>query len=733
MEKIRGTVDTIIFASQDGKFAVFKLSPEKLTTKISVTINGMAPLVGQLLELDGEWVHHPKFGQQFKASGIKIVAPTETAGIEKFLASGAVAGIGPAMAKRIVDIFGEKTLEIMAKTPNDLLKVPGIGKKTVEKIAISYQEQSELSEIMVWLENHGISGTYAGKIFAKYGSFAIDIMEKDIYRLFHDIDGIGFLTADKIAFNLGINKDDRKRIISGIDYTLMQLCANGHCCVPEKTLVEKTAKILQLNTQSVYQIVKERIEDTSLNTEQLGSEVLIYPPYLYHAEKKVASRLLELQKSSKPLDENNIALFIKVWEKDNKIKLAEKQKEAIKACLRHGVFVLTGGPGTGKTTVVKGILSILKAQGLKIRLAAPTGRAAKRLSETTGQRALTIHRLLEAGSVDSSDGNNVDSPQLGFAKDIDDQLDADAIILDEVSMVDIVLMQHFLNAVPDGCRIILVGDTDQLPAVGPGSVLKDIIRSDVIPSIRLTEIFRQAQTSMIIQNAHTINSGRLPDIRQQFDDFIFYEIDDDNAIAAKILELCSVQLPKQGYNVMKDVQVLSPMHRLTCGVENLNTLLQEALNPPNPFSEEVKVGSQIFRTGDKVMHIRNNYQKNVFNGDIGFISDIGSGIKDKNLKLTVDFFERAVVYEKNELGELTLAYASSVHKSQGSEYKVVIIPLCTSHYIMLQRNLLYTAITRAKEKVILIGSKKALFTAVQSNRTQKRYTLLAERLAKKLV
>lgn len=721
MEKICGTVDTIIFASQDNRFTVLKLSPEKLSTQITVTLNGIAPLIGQLLEIEGEWVKHPKFGQQFKATTYKTVAPTEISGIEKFLASGAINGIGPAMAKKIVAEFGEKTLEIIAKSPNELLKIPGIGKKTAEKISTSYLEQSELTEIMVWLENHGISNTYAGKIFAKYGSFAIDIMEKDIYRLFQDIEGIGFLTADKLAFNLGIQREDKQRIISGIDYALMQLCNNGHCCIPEMALVDKTAKILQVNNQIIFTILKERIDNGSLNTEVVGGETLIYPPYLYYAEKKVATRLLQLQQATEPLSEDNLSLFIKVWEKDNQIQLAQKQKEAIKACLHHGVLVLTGGPGTGKTTVIKGILSILKAQGLKIRLAAPTGRAAKRLSETTGQKALTIHRLLEANNLAQDD-----NLQLGFSKDIDDQLDADVIILDEVSMVDIVLMHHFLNAVPDGCRIILVGDTDQLPAVGPGSVLKDIIRSQKIPAIRLDEIFRQAQTSMIIQNAHIINAGRLPDLRKQYSDFVFYELNDDTSITQKILDLCTKDLPHEGFDVLKDVQILSPMHRFLCGVENLNLMLQEQLNPKKN-QDELKYSSQTFRVGDKVMHIRNNYQKNVFNGDIGFIQDIN------NEKLTVDYFDHIVTYEKNELNELTLAYASSVHKSQGSEYKVVIIPLSTSHYIMLQRNLLYTAITRAKQKVIIIGSKKALMTAIQSNRTQKRYTLLAERLAHKLI
>ena len=721
MEKICGTVSTIIFSSADNSFTVLKLSPEKLSTQITVTLNAPAPLIGQLLELEGDWVKHPKFGQQFKATICKAIAPTEVSGIEKFLASGVIAGIGPAMAKRIVAEFGEKTLEVIEKTPKELLKISGIGQKTADKISASYLEQSELSEIMLWLENHGLSSTYAGKIFAKYGSFAIDVMEKDIYRLSQEIEGIGFLTADKLAFNLGIQKDDKQRIISGIDYTLTLLCNNGHCCVPDTTLVNKTAKVLQLDNSHIFNVLQERIHDNSLNTETLAGQTLIYPPYLYTAEKKVAKRLIDLQKNSEPLSDENTNLLIKVWEKDNQIYLADKQKEAIIASLRHGVFVLTGGPGTGKTTVVKGILSILKAQGLNIKLAAPTGRAAKRLSETTKQKAVTIHRLLEANNL-----NDDKSPQLGFTKDIDDQLDADVIILDEVSMVDIVLMYHFLNAVPDGCRLVLVGDTDQLPAVGPGSVLKDIIRSEIIPAIRLNEIFRQAHTSMIIQNAHTINAGRLPDINHHYSDFEFYELDDDNLITQKILDLCTNKLPNEGFDILRDVQILSPMHRFTCGVENLNTLLQATLNPKKE-QPEIKSGSQIFRVGDKVMHIRNNYQKNVFNGDIGFISAIG------NEKINVDFLDHIVTYEKNELNELTLAYASSVHKSQGSEYKIVIIPLSTSHYIMLQRNLLYTATTRAKEKVIIIGSKKALTTAVQSNRTQKRNTLLAERLAQKLI
>ncbi len=718
MEKIEGSVQSVIFASSDGRFCVFRLQPEQQNTSITATVNAPAPLIGQNVCVEGEWVSHPRFGQQFKACRITVSAPSSADGIERFLASGALDGIGPVMAKRIINKFGKDTLQIIENEPGRLCEIGGIGKKTLKKIVDSYNEQGELRDIMIWLEAHGVSSTYAGRVFDVYGSFAIELMENDPYRLASDIDGIGFLTADQVAGQLGIQKNDDNRITAGIDFSLQQIAGNGHCCVPEEMVVAKTAKLLNVDDESVRLRLKAEITANRLYTEYIGGEQLIYPDYLYFAEKQVAQKLLDLNNNADSLSLDSAAEITTKWEQSSNITLAQKQRESIDAVLQHGVFVLTGGPGTGKTTVIRGILAVLQHFGLQILLGAPTGRAAKRLTESTGQRAVTIHRLLEATGINYDD-------EAAFGKDSDEPLDADVIIIDEVSMVDIVLMQHFLNAVPTGCRIVLVGDVDQLPAVGPGAVLKDILRSQVIFSLKLDEIFRQAQESMIIHNAHAINAGRMPDCSSS-KDFIFQEIENDELTAQEIVTLCKDKLPQNGYNSLIDVQVLSPMHRLPCGVSNLNKLLQAALNPATRDKKEYKTAVQSFRVGDKVMQTKNNYEKNVFNGDIGFIKEITAE------KIIVKYAEADVDYQLAECNQLILAYAMSVHKSQGSEYKIVILPLTAGHFIMLQRNLLYTAVTRAKEKVIILGTKKALFTAVQNNRTQKRYTLLAERLAHKI-
>ncbi|WP_196599977.1 SF1B family DNA helicase RecD2 [Pectinatus frisingensis] len=718
MEKIEGSVQSVIFASSDGRFCVFRLQPEQQNTSITATVNAPAPLIGQNVCVEGEWVSHPRFGQQFKACGITVSAPSSADGIERFLASGVLDGIGPVMAKRIINKFGKDTLQIIENEPGRLCEIGGIGKKTLKKIVDSYNEQGELRDIMIWLEAHGVSSTYAGRVFDVYGSFAIELMENDPYRLAADIGGIGFLTADQVAGQLGIQKNDDNRITAGIDFSLQQITGNGHCCVPEEMVIAKTAKLLNIDDENIRLRLKAEITANRLYTEYIGGEQLIYPDYLYFAEKQVAQKLLELNDRAEPLSLESADQITADWEQNSNITLAQKQRESIDAVLQHGVFVLTGGPGTGKTTVIRGILAVLQHFGLQILLGAPTGRAAKRLTEATGQRAVTIHRLLEATGINYDD-------EAAFGKDSDEPLDADVIIIDEVSMVDIVLMQHFLNAVPAGCRIVLVGDVDQLPAVGPGAVLKDILRSQVIFSLKLDEIFRQAQESMIVYNAHAINAGRMPDCSSS-KDFIFQEIEKDELTAQEIVTLCKDKLPQNGYNSLTDVQVLSPMHRLPCGVSNLNKLLQAALNPAARDKKEYKTAVQSFRVGDKVMQIKNNYEKNVFNGDIGFIKEITAE------KIIVKYAEADVDYQSAECNQLILAYAMSVHKSQGSEYKIVILPLTAGHFIMLQRNLLYTAVTRAKEKVIILGTKKALFTAVQNNRTQKRYTLLAERLAHKI-
>ena len=713
VETIAGVVDAITFKSDDNSFSVFRLRPELTGTTITVVGNMAYPLLGEDVEVTGDWVEHRRFGKQFKAVSCRRIPPTTEKGIQRYLASGVITGIGTTMAERLVKHFGSHTLEIMELHPHRLTEVEGIGKKKAKMIAQSYTAQGELREIMVFLEFCGLSGSLGPKVVSLFGASALDIIKENPYRLASEVEGIGFRKADQVAMSLGLEKTHHDRIFAGILYTLTTVSQSGHCCVPEEVINAEAAQLLQVDTLAVADAVRDMISDNALLTETFQGMELIYPPWLHDAEKFTASRLLEIRDCALPIEEGDYRRSVKQWEQAEKVTLAEEQRQAVISALSHGVLVLTGGPGTGKTTTIRGIIALLEAQGCQILLGAPTGRAAKRLSEATGRPAATLHRLLEAA------GGKEGAPL--FMRNESNPLEADVVIVDEASMMDISITSNLLKAIPDGCRLILVGDIDQLPAVGPGSVLKDIIRSRSVPVVRLTEVFRQSGESIIIHNAHRINKGLPPDLNTT-GDFLFIEILDSQEAANKVVTLCVTELPQQGFDPIEDIQVLSPMHRHDCGVENLNQKLQAALNPSHPMKDEIKATNVTFRTGDKVMQMKNNYTKSVFNGDIGVITAIDSGL------IYVRYPDSAAVYDKQEIGELHLAYAMSVHKSQGSEYPIVILPVTAAHRVMLQRNLLYTAVTRAKERVILVGTKEALAAALANDRTKRRYTLLAERL-----
>ncbi|MEG1726520.1 MAG: ATP-dependent RecD-like DNA helicase [Acidaminococcaceae bacterium] len=712
MDELEAIIETVVFQAGDGKFCVFKVQSSSLG-KVAVVYRGVPPFVGEQVKLTGHWGEHPKFGRQFQASTCQIVQPSSVVGMERFLGSGAVKGIGRAMAARIVAHFGTTTLQVLSTTPERLAEVAGIGKKKAAVIGESYAGLSDLRELMLYLEEHGISASYAPKLQAVYGATVVKRIEANPYCLATEVAGIGFRTADRIALAMGLAYSAPERIKAGLEFALTQAAAAGHTCVPESILLAETTKMLQIDSEEINSVFQQLLTEDLLRTEEVGGLRLIYPEYLYRAETGVARRLLYLRDKINRLLNVDYQGIITTWEAAESISLAEAQKEAIRASLEHGVFVLTGGPGTGKTTVVKGILAVLEKAGCKILLAAPTGRAARRLADSAGHPASTVHRLLEY---------TPNGEKMFFGRNEETPLEADAIIVDEASMLDIVLMHSLLKAVPVGCRLILVGDVDQLPSVGAGSVLKDIIRSQKMPVVRLENIFRQAALSPIVRNAHRINRGLMPECQPQ-SDFAFEAFEDEPAAAAYIVETYARLIEHNGWQT---VQVLSPMHKNPCGVQNLNKLLQERTNPPSVSRAEVVAPSNILRVGDKVMQIRNNYEKDVFNGDIGKIKFINGR------NVTVAYPERqegeTVEYGPAELDELQLAYAMSVHKSQGSEYGIVIMPLVRSHYMLLQRNLLYTAITRAKQQVLLVGSGAAMNTAVSNDKTRKRYSLLAERL-----
>ena len=722
LEDLQGQIERITFHNDETGFTIARLKVKGFRELITAVGNLMAPVPGQVLHATGEWTTHPQFGEQFKIIRYQTLVPATVAGIEKYLGSGLVKGIGPVMAKRIVKAFGKETLDVIEESVERLREVEGIGEKRVGMIGKAWSDQKEIREVMVFLQGHGVSAGYATKIFKQYRNQSIEVVKENPYRLATDIFGIGFITADKIAENLGFAKDSPLRAEAGILYVLSQLSNEGHVYYPREGLLEKSCEILGVdrkiisealsNLASLKRIVVETL--TEETDEAVESAAAVYLYSFHVCEVGIASRLKKLQSAPHSRRKIDAEKAVEWVQKQLSMSLAPNQIEAVKSAVNSKVMVITGGPGTGKTTIIKAILTIFGRLGIDILLAAPTGRAAKRMSEATGREAKTIHRLLEF------------SPQkMGFQKNEENPLKCDLLVIDEASMIDTVLMYQLLKAVPVDATLILVGDVNQLPSVGPGSVLKDIIDSGAVPVATLTEIFRQAQDSTIIVNAHLINSGVMPRLQPSDEgrnDFYFIEKTEPEDALRIILELVGGRIRKAfGFDPIDDVQILTPMNRGMVGTTNLNVELQKALNPRE---DGVTRGGRNFRVDDKVMQIRNNYDKEVFNGDIGRIIRIDTEMQE----LTITFDGRSVVYDYSDLDELVLAYAVSVHKAQGSEYPCVVIPLLTQHYILLQRNLLYTAITRGKRLVIVVGSKKALGIAVKNDKTQKRFTWLKNRL-----
>ncbi len=708
---LEGTVERIVYASPETGYAVVRLREKDGMRIVTAVGNLGATRPGEMVRITGQWISDKRYGLQFKAESYLSLVPATLEGIERYLGSGMIKGIGPVFARRLVEKFGDKTLEIIERHPEKINEVEGIGPVRVRQIVKAWEDQKQIRDVMIFLQSHGVSPTYAIKIFKQYGDKTISIVNENPYRLATDIYGIGFRTADRIAQNMGIDPNSQVRAEAGILHVLNELVEEGHCFYYREPLIEKAQEILSIDGPILDQALDSLARAQRIVIEE-RAERPVYLRQLYTAETEVAQRLVDLV--SRPVEAQEISLdrAFQQAEEMGAIHLAIGQREALEKSLACRVLVITGGPGTGKTTVLKSIVQVHETTGSRVLLGAPTGRAAKRLSEATGHDAKTIHRLLEY------------SPRHGrFQRNQHRPLNTGLVIIDEASMIDIALMYHLVLALPPEGSLILVGDVDQLPSVGPGSVLRDVIESKRIEVVRLTEIFRQAQTSLIVVNAHRVNGGDFPYFEKSGrSDFYFIDREEPEKALETIKYLCHKRIPEGfGFHPVDDIQVLSPMHKGIIGVSNLNRELQALLNPRG---ESLQRGESTFRIGDKVMQIRNNYERDVYNGDIGRIVSIDH----LNRELEVRFEDHPVVYPFGDLDEIVLAYATSVHKSQGSEYPAVVVPILTQHYVMLQRNLLYTAITRAKRLVILVGTKKALSIAIKNDQIQRRYCLLTERL-----
>lgn len=728
--EIQGIVEDVIYRNEANGYTVGRL----YTSDGSITFVGQVPYIqtDQPVLLKGEWIYHNKFGEQFQFQSMETIMPTTTKGIENYLGSGLIPHIGPKTATRIVERFGEKSLDIIQYYPERLLEIEGIGKKKLRVIMESFDEQREIREVMVALQEFNISPNQSMKIYREYGNETLKVIRENPYRMAEDIHGMGFRTADEIAEKVGLEKSSPHRLQAGLKYVLTRAAGEGHCYLPHGDLMDKAAGLLQIGKEGLDDSLTALILGKSFHLVENGEERIVYYMPYHMAENSVAKVLVELSLVEQDEIVGDVEKALDNLEKGQDFTFGRRQREAVQSVLSHGVTVITGGPGTGKTTIINAIIALMEAEGKEILLAAPTGRAAKRITETTGREARTIHRLLEISYQDES---------LQFNKNEEEPLDADVVIVDEMSMVDILLMNQLLKAIKPGTRLILVGDVDQLPSVGAGNVLRDIIDSGVIKVVRLDEIFRQGEESMIIVNAHLVNRGEKPLLNEKDKDFFFVYKDTGPEVRETIVQLCLQRLPDfYKLDPIKDIQVLSPMRKGDTGVSALNKALQEAINPPSKNKSEKAMGDELFREGDKVMQIRNNYKaawtinkggfrteegEGVFNGDFGYVMEIDN---DEGTMTVIFDDDREVEYSFNQLDELRLAYATTIHKSQGSEFPCVVIPVFSGPPMLLTRNLLYTAITRARDLVVLVGHHRYLNQMIRNNLIRERYSSLDRKI-----
>ncbi len=715
MDKLRGTVERFVFLNEQSGYAVLRLTAEGRQQTAVGVIDGS--LLGQEVELTGSWITHRQYGRQFEFSSFRPLSPMNVVGLEKYLGSGIIRGVGPQTARRIVEHFGVNVVNVLEKDPERVKEVAGIGANRASLVAEAFANRSALREAMVFLQGHGISPGYAGRIYRQYGENCEKMLRANPYRVADEVHGIGFKTADRLAMELGLAANDPRRIAAGLRYTLQAAEEQGHCYLPSEMLLERCREILAVDIALIRPVLDEIVSRRMLVAAIISGQRRIYRPEFWQAESDVAGRVKDLLRrhlNHAEVTDEELARF----EGANSIVFAQEQRAAVRSVLKSGLAIITGGPGTGKTTLIKALLHVAGTRQLAVALAAPTGRAAKRMGEATGHQARTLHRLLEYAVQEGTFQRNTENP-----------LACDLLVLDEASMIDLKLMSSLLQALPAQCILVLVGDVDQLPPVGAGSVLSDLINSGLVPSVKLNVIYRQAEESAIVHNAHRINRGEFPVLKSRAKDFIFMKADSPEQAARLVIEAAVDRLPKmRRLHPIDDIQVVSPMRRSITGVEALNHELQSRLNPASPNKPEIKFGDRVIRLGDKVMQIKNNYGKMVFNGDVGRVVDMDT----EGGLLTVLYNDvdtrRRVQYEFSECDELITAYAISVHKSQGSEYRAVVLPFTTQHFMMLQRNLLYTAITRARELVVLVGSGKAIAIAVKNAVTEERFSGLQDHL-----